>query len=42
MLYVRGAKEDYNEWARLGNEGWSYEDVLPFFKLSEGILCPIN
>lgn len=38
MLYVRGAKEDYNEWARLGNEGWSYEDVLPFFKLSEGIL----
>ena len=38
MLYIRGAKEDYNEWARLGNKGWSYEDVLPFFKLSEGIV----
>ena len=40
MLYVRGAKEDYNEWKRLGNIGWGYEDVLPFFKLSEGkVLC---
>ena len=37
MLYVRGAKEDYDEWERLGNLGWGYEDVLPFFKLSEGI-----
>lgn len=35
MAYVRGNKEDYNEWAALGNEGWSYEDVLPFFKKSE-------
>ena len=36
MLYVRGSKVDYDEWARLGNTGWGYEDVLPFFKLSEG------
>ena len=35
MIYIRGHKEDYNEWARLGNEGWSYDDVLPFFKKSE-------
>jgi choline dehydrogenase len=35
MLYVRGSKEDFNEWHRLGNPGWSYEDVLPFFKKSE-------
>ncbi len=35
MLYVRGSKEDYNEWERQGNPGWSYEDVLPFFKKSE-------
>jgi choline dehydrogenase len=35
MLYVRGSKEDYDEWYRLGNPGWSYEDVLPFFKKSE-------
>ena len=37
MLYVRGSKEDYDEWARLGNSGWAYEDVLPFFTMSEGI-----
>ena len=35
MAYVRGNKEDFNEWASLGNKGWSYEDVLPYFKKSE-------
>ncbi|MEP3654826.1 MAG: choline dehydrogenase [Litorimonas sp.] len=35
MIYIRGHKEDYNEWARLGNSGWSYDDVLPYFKKSE-------
>lgn len=35
MAYVRGDKEDYNEWAAMGNKGWSYEDVLPYFKKSE-------
>ena len=35
MLYVRGHRYDYDTWARLGNTGWSYEDVLPFFKKSE-------
>lgn len=35
MAYVRGNKEDYNEWARLGNEGWSYDEILPYFKKSE-------
>ena len=35
MIYIRGHREDYNEWARLGNAGWSYDDVLPFFKKSE-------
>lgn len=35
MAYVRGNKEDFNEWASLGNKGWSYEDVLPYFVKSE-------
>ena len=35
MLYVRGQALDYDTWAQLGNRGWSYEEVLPFFKRSE-------
>lgn len=35
MLYIRGQKQDYDEWASLGNEGWSYSDLLPYFKKSE-------
>ena len=32
MLYVRGHPEDYNAWERDGNYGWSYREVLQFFK----------
>lgn len=35
MQYVRGNKRDYDQWASWGNIGWSYENVLPFFKKSE-------
>ncbi|MFD7933593.1 GMC family oxidoreductase [Streptomyces sp. NPDC059755] len=35
MLYVRGHRYDYDTWERMGNAGWSYDDVLPFFKKSE-------
>lgn len=35
MAYVRGNKEDYNDWARMGNVGWGFEDVLPYFMHSE-------
>lgn len=35
MVYVRGQAADYDGWAQLGNRGWSYDDVLPFFKKAE-------
>ncbi|EFN68710.1 Glucose dehydrogenase [acceptor] [Camponotus floridanus] len=35
MLYIMGNDEDYNEWSRMGNEGWSYDEVLPYFKKSQ-------
>jgi len=35
LLYVRGQAEDYDRWAELGNTGWSYEEVLPYFIKSE-------
>jgi len=35
MIYVRGQPEDFDHWAQLGNRGWSWDDVLPFFKKAE-------
>ena len=35
MLYVRGHKWDYDHWANLGNDGWSYDEILPYFKKAE-------
>jgi len=34
-IYIRGNRSDYDHWAYLGNVGWDYEIVLPFFKKSE-------
>ena len=35
MIYMRGQARDYDQWRQLGNVGWSWEDVLPYFKRSQ-------
>jgi choline dehydrogenase len=35
MIYMRGQARDYDQWRQLGNAGWSWDDVLPYFKRSE-------
>ena len=35
MAFVRGQAQDFDTWAQMGNHGWSYDDVLPFFKRME-------
>jgi choline dehydrogenase-like flavoprotein len=36
MLYIRGQRQDYDDWVQQGATGWSFDDVLPYFKRSEG------
>ncbi|XP_076667384.1 glucose dehydrogenase [FAD, quinone] [Andrena cerasifolii] len=35
MMYTRGHAKDFNDWAAMGNEGWSWEEVLPYYTCSE-------
>lgn len=35
LLYIRGQQEDFDHWRQLGNSGWSYADVLPYFRRAE-------
>ena len=35
LAFVRGQAQDFDTWAQMGNQGWAYEDVLPFFKRME-------
>src|ERR1700686_698175 len=36
LIYIRGQKQDFDHWRQLGNAGWSYDDVLPYFRRAEG------
>ena len=36
LIYIRGQREDYDAWAAAGNRGWGYDELLPYFRRSEG------
>lgn len=42
LVYSRGQAEDFDDWERMGNTGWGYADVLPYFKRSERRLGPCD
>ncbi len=35
LIYIRGQKQDFDTWRQLGNQGWSFDDVLPYFRRAE-------
>src|ERR1700761_9496683 len=35
LVYIRGQKEDFDQWRQMGNAGWAYDDVLPYFRKAE-------
>ncbi|KAL3271316.1 hypothetical protein HHI36_021805 [Cryptolaemus montrouzieri] len=39
-LYIRGNRRDYDRWSKFGNKEWSYDNVMPYFKMSERLNAP--
>ena len=35
LIYIRGQRQDFDLWRQMGNAGWSYDDVLPYFRKAE-------
>ena len=35
LIYIRGQKQDFDQWRQMGNAGWGYDDVLPYFRRAE-------
>lgn len=42
MIAARGNPLDYDRWAQMGSQGWSYKEILPYFKKSEDIQVKVN
>lgn len=42
LIYIRGQHADYDDWVKLGATGWSYRDVLPYFRKSECFKGPVS
>ena len=42
LIYIRSQPEDFDHWAQLGNRGWAWDDVLPFFKKAENWSGPAD
>ncbi|MBL8700384.1 MAG: choline dehydrogenase [Alphaproteobacteria bacterium] len=36
LIYIRGQREDFDHWRQLGNTGWGFDDILPYFRRAEG------
>ena len=42
LIYVRGSRKDMDSWAKMGNSGWDYNSVLPFYLKSEDFKEPVT
>lgn len=40
LMYVRGSRRDYDSWRALGNEGWGWDDLVPYFKKHQTLDLP--